>query len=31
MFTRDELRAVPIFSELADKELDHLVITSAVS
>src|SRR5437764_2638997 len=29
MFTRDELRFVPIFSELADKELDHLVNTSA--
>src|SRR5256885_3574705 len=24
MFTSDELRAVPLFSELADKELDHL-------
>src|SRR5256885_13966495 len=29
MFTRDELRSVPILSELADKELDHLVNTSA--
>ena len=29
MFTRDEIRAVPIFSELADKELDHLANTSA--
>src|SRR5258708_32700561 len=29
MFTRDELRAVPLFSELGDKELDHLARTSA--
>jgi len=29
MFTSDELRAVPLFSELADKELDHLAKTSA--
>ncbi|HYZ16017.1 MAG TPA: cyclic nucleotide-binding domain-containing protein [Candidatus Acidoferrum sp.] len=29
MFTRDELRAVPLFSELADKELDYLAATSA--
>jgi thioredoxin reductase (NADPH) len=29
MFTRDELRAVPLFSDLADKELDYLANTSA--
>jgi hypothetical protein len=29
MFTRDELRAVPLFSEVADKELDYLAQTSA--
>jgi thioredoxin reductase (NADPH) len=29
MFTRDELRAIPLFSSLADKELDHLANTSA--
>ena len=29
MFTREELRAVPLFSELGDKELDHLARTSA--
>ena len=29
MFTRDELRAVPLFSELADEQLDHLSRTSA--
>jgi thioredoxin reductase (NADPH) len=29
MFTRDELRAIPLFSSLADKELDYLANTSA--
>lgn len=29
MFTRDELRTIPLFSELADKELDYLARTSA--
>ena len=29
MFTRDELRNIPLFSGLADKELDHLAATSA--
>jgi len=29
MFTRDELRAIPLFSELANKELDFLAKTSA--
>lgn len=29
MFTRDELRAIPLFSSLADKELDYLAGTSA--
>ncbi len=29
MFTRDELRSVPLFSELADQELDFLARTSA--
>ncbi|MGA3036997.1 MAG: FAD-dependent oxidoreductase [Vulcanimicrobiaceae bacterium] len=29
MFTRDELRTIPLFSSLADKELDHLASTSA--
>jgi thioredoxin reductase (NADPH) len=29
MFTRDELRAIPLFSELDDKELDYLAKTSA--
>jgi thioredoxin reductase (NADPH) len=29
MFTREELRAVPLFSDLADKELDYLAETSA--
>ena len=23
MFTRDELRAIPLFSDLSDKDLDH--------
>ena len=29
MFTRDELRAIPLFSTLAEKELDYLANTSA--
>ena len=29
MFTRDDLRAIPLFSLLADKELDYLANTSA--
>src|SRR5579872_2462951 len=29
MFTRDELRNIPLFSGLADAELDHLAATSA--
>jgi len=29
MFTRDELRAIPLFSVLAEKELDYLANTSA--
>jgi len=29
MFTRDELRAIPLFSELEEKELDYLANTSA--
>lgn len=29
MFTRDELRTIPLFSEVADKELDYLAKTSA--
>jgi thioredoxin reductase (NADPH) len=29
MFSREELRTVPIFSDLGDKELDHLARTSA--
>jgi thioredoxin reductase (NADPH) len=29
MFTRDELRTIPLFSDLADKDLDHLANTSA--
>jgi thioredoxin reductase (NADPH) len=29
VFTRDELRALPLFSELGDKELDYLASTSA--
>lgn len=29
MFTRDELRAIPLFSELGEKELDYLAKTSA--
>jgi thioredoxin reductase len=28
MFTRDELRALPLFSDLVDKGLDHLTRTS---
>src|ERR1700730_3840076 len=29
MFSRNELRAFPLFSELADRELDYLAKTSA--
>lgn len=29
MFTRDELRAVPLFANLADRDLDYLAATSA--
>jgi thioredoxin reductase (NADPH) len=29
MFTRDELRNIPLFAALADQELDHLAATSA--
>lgn len=29
MFTREELRAIPLFSELADEQLDYLATTSA--
>lgn len=29
MGTRDELRALPLFSKLGDKELDYLASTSA--
>lgn len=29
MFTRDELRKIPLFSGLADKDLDHLAATGA--